>query len=395
MMFARNILVVDDDVDVQNLSEVAWRALANVDARARPVDRATARSTCWTTPRRTPLIGGKLGIDATRKTRRPTATRARLAARHRDERPRSSELVDCSAGRSTDFEVCVTRRRRTALVSCSRTSSSSTRSSRFPSPTSGWCWRRAAGRPGTSSSGSRVAMVAARTLAMSLNRVIDREIDARNPRTAGRPVPSGRLSARLVWPVAAISSARSNASPPGQLGPLPLKLLPIALVFLVGYHHVKRFISALPPGARHHRWRRAARRLGGGERQRSSRPRCCWPGGGVLGRRLRPDLRLPGRRVRSRQRPALRPGRLRRADAIWMARSWHALTLMLLAASGFWQAWAGCTGSAGPPPRYYWLYEHGLVSPSDLSRIGMAFFNVNGYLAVGVFVFTLAAVLIR
>jgi 4-hydroxy-3-polyprenylbenzoate decarboxylase len=66
MMFVRNILVVDDDVDVQNLSEVAWRALANVDARRDltivdgPVDVLDHAA-----PR--PLIGGKLGIDATRK----------------------------------------------------------------------------------------------------------------------------------------------------------------------------------------------------------------------------------------------------------------------------------------------------------------------------------------
>jgi 4-hydroxy-3-polyprenylbenzoate decarboxylase len=67
MMFARNILVVDEDVDVQDLSEVAWRTLANVDARRDltivdgPVDVLDHAA-----PQ--PLVGGKLGIDATRKT---------------------------------------------------------------------------------------------------------------------------------------------------------------------------------------------------------------------------------------------------------------------------------------------------------------------------------------
>jgi 4-hydroxybenzoate polyprenyltransferase len=81
--------------------------------------------------------------------------------------------------------------------------------------------------------------------------------------------------------------------------------------------------------------------------------------------------------------------------AIWMARGWHLLTLSLLAAVGVLSAlgplyWVGWLLAAG-----LLIYEHSLVSPNDLSRVGLAFFNVNGYLAVGVFLFTFADVLLR
>ncbi|MBV8087335.1 MAG: UbiA family prenyltransferase, partial [Chloroflexi bacterium] len=85
-----------------------------------------------------------------------------------------------------------------------------------------------------------VAMAAARTAAMSLNRLIDREIDKRNPRTAGRPLPSGRLTPAQVLGASVLSLAVLALSA-WLLSPLALALMPIAAVFLVGYHYTKRF----------------------------------------------------------------------------------------------------------------------------------------------------------
>src|SRR5690242_10248827 len=84
-----------------------------------------------------------------------------------------------------------------------------------------------------------VAMAAARTLAMSINRLADRHIDARNPRTANRPIQTGKISVRTVV-VGVIISLLVLAFAAWQLNPLTLTLLPGAVVFLVGYAYAKR-----------------------------------------------------------------------------------------------------------------------------------------------------------
>jgi 4-hydroxybenzoate polyprenyltransferase len=85
-----------------------------------------------------------------------------------------------------------------------------------------------------------VAMAAARTLAMGTNRLADRVLDARNPRTAMRPLPSGRMAPRTAWTGTVIAGGVLVLAA-WRLGPLPLALLPLALVFLVGYAFTKRF----------------------------------------------------------------------------------------------------------------------------------------------------------
>ena len=85
-----------------------------------------------------------------------------------------------------------------------------------------------------------LAMAAARTAGMSLNRLIDRHIDAGNPRTAGRPIQTGKLSAGAVT-VGAVTSLVVLAVAAWLLNPVAFYLFPGALVFLVGYAYTKRF----------------------------------------------------------------------------------------------------------------------------------------------------------
>src|SRR5688572_27937548 len=85
-----------------------------------------------------------------------------------------------------------------------------------------------------------VAMAAARTLAMALNRLIDREIDARNPRTANRALPRRLLSAREMALYASIAAA-VLAVAAWQLNPLCLALMPGAVIVLTAYSYTKRF----------------------------------------------------------------------------------------------------------------------------------------------------------
>src|SRR5688500_18510048 len=84
------------------------------------------------------------------------------------------------------------------------------------------------------------AMVGARTCAMAANRVVDRWIDARNPRTAGRHLPRGTLGASELRALAAGGAVLMFAAA-ALLNPLCLALAPLALVFLVGYSYTKRF----------------------------------------------------------------------------------------------------------------------------------------------------------
>src|SRR5262245_6559522 len=85
-----------------------------------------------------------------------------------------------------------------------------------------------------------VAMVGGRTCAMAVNRVIDRKLDAENPRTAGRHLPRGLLQAGELR-AAAAGGAILMVVAAWMLNPLCLALAPLALVFLIGYSYTKRF----------------------------------------------------------------------------------------------------------------------------------------------------------
>jgi 4-hydroxybenzoate polyprenyltransferase len=239
-----------------------------------------------------------------------------------------------------------------------------------------------------------VAMLGARTLAMSLNRLIDREIDRRNPRTAGRPLPSGRVSATAVA-ASSVGSFVVFVYATFQLTELAMKLLPVAILLLVGYHYTKRFtwlshaVLGLADGAAP---------VGGWVAVTNTMDPpaillglavALWVGGF--------DLLYACQDVEFDRANGLHsvPARFGVAAALWTARSWHFGTVLCLVAVGVLMGlgpvyWVGCALAA-----VLLTYENSLVSPDNLSRLGVAFFNVNGYLAVGVFVCTFAAVLLQ
>jgi len=233
-----------------------------------------------------------------------------------------------------------------------------------------------------------LAMVGGRTLAMSTNRLVDRAIDARNPRTAGRHLPRGLLRPVEVGAVAAASALLLLVSA-WQLNPLCLMLAPLAMVFLVGYHYTKYFtwtshwVLGFTDGI-------AA--AGGwiAVREAFDLPALLlwftvtvWIAGF--------DLIYACQDVEFDRAERLYsfPARFGIAAALSAARVCHLLTVLALAAVGWalalgWGYWAGWIAVVG-----LLVYEHSLVSPTDLSRVDIAFFNVNGYIAVIVFVSTL------
>jgi 4-hydroxybenzoate polyprenyltransferase len=232
------------------------------------------------------------------------------------------------------------------------------------------------------------AMVGARTCAMAVNRVVDRGIDARNPRTAARHLPRRVLSATDMTAVA-VSGAALMLLAAWMLNPLCLALSPLALSFLVGYSYTKyvtwasHWVLGFTDGI-------AA--AGGwiAVRGEFEAPAfvlwfalTAWIAGF--------DLIYACQDIDFDRTNRLHsvPARFGAAAALAVARVNHVLTAVALALLGWMLA-------LGP---VYWLgwitvvallaYEHSLVKPDDFSRVDLAFFNVNGYIAVIVLVATI------
>ena len=234
-----------------------------------------------------------------------------------------------------------------------------------------------------------LAMTGARTLAMSVNRLADRLIDASNPRTAERHLPTGLLAPRHML-LAAVLSGALLALSAWMLNPLCFRLAPFAVLFLIGYSYTKRFtwashwILGFTDGI-------AA--AGGWIAVRGSFE----PPAFVLWFALTVwiagfDLIYACQDVDFDRRAQLHsfPARFGVAPALHAARVCHLLTVAAFVLLGLttglgWLYWVGIVVVAG-----LFVYEHSLVSPVDLSQLDVAFFNVNGYIAVILFVAVLA-----
>jgi 4-hydroxybenzoate polyprenyltransferase len=239
-----------------------------------------------------------------------------------------------------------------------------------------------------------IAMVSARTVAMSANRILDREFDALNPRTARRELVTGELSVRAAW-VGCVLALAVFLAAAAALSWLCLALAPIAIVLLVLYSFGKRFTDfpqvllalaqfVAPVGA----WlavtgSASAASVGLGIAVGT------WIGGFDLIYSCQ-DAEVD-RRVGTRSFPARFgiPAALRASAAV------HAVTL-----AGF--AWFGAAAGLG---WLWWVgfaltavvlgYEHVIVRPGDLSRVNRAFFTANGVIGIGLFAFALADLLVH
>ncbi len=214
-----------------------------------------------------------------------------------------------------------------------------------------------------------IAMVGLRTFAMACNRIIDREIDARNPRTAGRELVTGAVSVRSAWTGAGIAVVFFLGAA-ALLNPLCLALAPIAVVPMVVYPYGKRFTN-FP-----HAILGLAQAMG---------PVGAWLA--VTGDKRQAADRAHG--VKST------PARFGIPAALYGARACHAVTTALL-------VWYALATHAGV---FFWtglvvvavafLYEHTIVKPHDLSRLNRAFFTVNGFIGIALFVCALLDLLVR
>ncbi|AVV41128.1 4-hydroxybenzoate octaprenyltransferase [Streptomyces sp. ID05-04B] len=239
-----------------------------------------------------------------------------------------------------------------------------------------------------------VCMVGLRTFAMAVNRIIDREIDARNPRTANRELVTGAMSVKHAWTGALIAVAVFLGSA-AMLNPLCLALAPIAVVPMVVYPYGKRFTNfpqailglaqAMGPIGGwlaitgEWSWDAVVLGLAVG----------VWIGGF--------DLIYACQDVEADRETGVMsvPARYGVPAAIRGARVCHAVTTALLV----WYALATGAGA------FFWLgllivagafvYEHSIVRPHDLSRLNRAFFSTNGFIGISLFVCALADLMVR
>ncbi|MBF0457401.1 MAG: UbiA family prenyltransferase [Nitrospirae bacterium] len=231
-----------------------------------------------------------------------------------------------------------------------------------------------------------VAMVSARSAAMGLNRVIDRKIDAQNPRTKNREIPAGVISTAQAAAFIALSSIIFVFSA-YMLNPLCLKLSPIVLVVIYLYSYTKRLtwgchivlgvaIALAPLGA----WI-AVRGSVSWEAVPLSAAVVFWLAGFDILYALQ-DIEF------DRQYGLFSiPQRFGVRRSLFIARGFHFLTWIFLMTCGgvFHLGIVYYTGMAIVAGLL--IYEHNLVRPGDLSKLDMAFFNMNGYISVTVLVF--------
>ncbi|MEW6624897.1 MAG: UbiA-like polyprenyltransferase [Bacillota bacterium] len=232
-----------------------------------------------------------------------------------------------------------------------------------------------------------LAMVGARTAAMSLNRVVDRHIDAKNPRTAGRALPAGLLSATEVWVYIFISFAVLLYSS-SQLSQLAFRLFPVAVLVLLTYSYTKRFSWAC------HLFLGAALGLA---------PLGSWIA--IVGQfDLAPVLLATGvlfwvagfdiiyacddYDFDRKEGLYSIPARFGIKNALYISMAFHIIAPLFFLAVGLLLN-LGVFYLAGVAMVVVILfYQHTLVRPDDLSRANFAFFNLNGILSVVMFTFT-------
>ena len=237
-----------------------------------------------------------------------------------------------------------------------------------------------------------LAMVGARSLAMALNRLIDARVDALNPRTATRELPSGALSSKDVLMFCASALALYAVSV-WQLDPLVRWLAPIPVAAFVVYPYLKRFTWLC------HLWLGAVDGLapvGAWAAIKGQLPWQAWALGAAVAAWVAGfDLFYALFDVDVDREQGLHSWATRFGErgAFAGARALHLSAVLLLIAAGVglhvgFLYWLGVAIVA-----VLLLYEHSLVRPGDLRRLDAAFFTMNGVISVAFFAFVLADVL--
>jgi len=227
-----------------------------------------------------------------------------------------------------------------------------------------------------------VAMVGARSAAMTFNRIIDRDIDAANPRTAGREIPSGKLSLTFAWVFLYISVAVFVLAA-WSLNWLTFALSPVALLFVLGYSYAKRFTVfahlllgaalAISPSAA---WIAVRGNLMDEVPILLSVFVLIWTAGF--------DVLYACQDFEYDRKSGLRsiPARFGIKNALWIARLFHfqAFIVLLLLWLVMGMSWPALIGVIAVGALF--VYQHALLRGGNLSRMNAAFFTTNAFVSV-------------
>ncbi|MEQ8192159.1 MAG: UbiA-like polyprenyltransferase [Candidatus Eremiobacterota bacterium] len=238
-----------------------------------------------------------------------------------------------------------------------------------------------------------LAMFGARTAGMSLNRIIDREIDTKNPRTRDRLVPSGKIAGRTVWLITFISLGLLVFSS-WMLNPLCFKLSPLAVALLWFYSYCKRFTWAthLILGLVE-----SAAPIGGWLAVTSTwSPPPFFLGAAIIFWMTGLDIIYACQDYEFDRKEHLYsiPAVFGLDNALYISSFSHMVTVFFLFMFGI---------IAELGPIYYiglavtsllFIYEHSLVNPKDLTHVDRAFFTVNGWISIVILIFTTGDVLL-
>ena len=239
-----------------------------------------------------------------------------------------------------------------------------------------------------------VAMVGARSAAMSFNRLLDAEIDARNPRTQSRHIPAGLLSKSFAWGFVAVSTLVFLLAA-RQLNPLCFRLAPVALGVVFFYSYTKRFttyshlilglsLGMAPAGA----WIAIRGSLD---------VRILWLTAAVMLWTAGFDIIYSCQDYEFDVDAGLfsYPRKFGIAGALRISRVFHLamVACLLVLVQTFRLGLLSLVGVAVIAALL--VYEHSLVKPHDLSRVNAAFFVVNGYVSVLFFLFWAADILLH
>lgn len=240
-----------------------------------------------------------------------------------------------------------------------------------------------------------VAMVGARSAAMTFNRIVDREIDAANPRTANRELPSGRLSLSFAWAFL-LASVAVFVLAAYSLNWLTFALSPVALISVLGYSYAKRFTAlahmmlgwalAISPTAA---WIAVRGAIDSEVPILLSLFVLMWTSGF--------DVLYACQDQEFDRKAGLHsiPARFGIARSLWIARLFHlqAATVLLLILAFTELGWPAYLGAGAVMALL--VYQHTLVKPNDLSKMNAAFFTTNAFVSVILFVSFAAAVFTR
>lgn len=239
-----------------------------------------------------------------------------------------------------------------------------------------------------------VAMVGARSAAMAFNRIADLEYDRLNPRTSGRALPAGILSVVEVW-VFTLVAIGVFVLAAWMLNPLAFMLSPVALMVVLGYSYTKRFtalshlvlglaLGIAPTGA----WIAVTGRLDLAPMILSAAV-MLWTAGFDIIYALQ-DIEFDTKIGLYSIPRAVGPGR-----ALLVSRLLHAGSVLLLVGFG-WVLGFGVTYFTGVGLVAVLLaWEQSLVRPNDISRVNTAFFNTNGLVSIGFFLFSACEVFLK